>query len=180
MSIVIGLDVDDVCAELVRTTLQAYERIEGVCVPYESVTSWSFNPDVQKYFYKEWTYEDMPPVPGFIQGVKGLRNAGHGIVYISSCSRGTHDRKVRWLERHDPDFRWWDFIAASKKHLVTGVDVLVDDAPHNLEKMPESVKTVRFDRPWNQGIAANSHCVSWEGLPLSVDVALDSTERWVV
>lgn len=86
-------------------------------------------------------YDNMPSIPGALDGVNQLRAAGHRVVFATVSPNGSAGRKLRWLVDHG--FLAWqpqpgeaptthpDYIEIKDKSLLRG-DMLIDDGPHNI------------------------------------------------
>lgn len=71
-----------------------------------------------------------------------LRKGDHGIVVADT---------VRWLDSHNIPYN--DLCFMGEKSAVGGVDVFIDDAPHNILSLRETNNTcVIFDAPYNQNL----------------------------
>jgi 5'(3')-deoxyribonucleotidase len=113
------------------------------------------------------------PIPGAIEAIERLHQAGHEIVFVTSCLAG-HTDKLTWLKRH------FNFpirvVFTSEKYLVKG-DVLIDDYPVNLTQWqaewPDGL-ALCFAAPYNeqwQGVRAHD----WTG----VEILLNTLEAQV-
>jgi 5'-nucleotidase len=142
----IAVDVDDVCADLLSEWLRRYNvDFKDALLP-EDIDRWELKdcvkPEAKKAIYgylrEPDLYEHIKPIPGARQAVFRLRAMGHRVVFVTSCVRGTVDRKVEWLVRWGflPQTHTQpDFYAASDKALIAA-DVLVDDHVVNVEAFP--------------------------------------------
>ena len=98
-------------------------------------------------------YQDLEPVPGAIDGMKALMDAGHEVKIVTSipkCAGLAYEGKLQWLREYMPFFPLKKFYAVSEKTEVRG-DLLLDDGIHNLFPFRDDGRVaVAFDRPWNQ------------------------------
>ncbi len=99
-------------------------------------------------------YQDLEPVPGAIDGMKALIDAGHEVKIVTSipkCAGLAYEGKLQWLREYMPFFPLKKFYAVSEKYEVKG-DILLDDGLHNLGPFEQlgGGEAVAFDRPWNQ------------------------------
>lgn len=169
------LDQDQVLAEWVEKVLEWYNQ--------DYKTNFTVN-DVQNYFDMEKIlgpqgvpyirscirypdfYSDLKPVDGAIEGVKSLIDAGHDVCIVSAvprCGAVSYHGKLVWLRKFMPWFNLNNFVACSRKELVHG-DILLDDAPHNVESYAKSGhgrRAVLFDRPWNQKVTGITRVKTW-------------------
>lgn len=72
-------------------------------------------------------------------------------VYICSASMMENlYEKVEWIKKHLPQIGWDKTIVMKNKHLLNA-DVIVDDAPHNLQGNPIKYK-IMIDMPYNKHV----------------------------
>lgn len=128
-----------------------------------------FNYNLSKYFptrckeaippYEFWEdphlYDKLKPLPGAVDAVRRLHEAGHPIRFVSYCKKGHFSSKVRFLKRHCP-FLDLDngtdgsgFYATKVKAGVAG-GVIIDDRHQFLNQFPDEVIKVKFATPFTQ------------------------------
>ena len=156
----IGVDVDDVVADLVPRWLELYNRTYKDTLRVEQITSWQIvdfvKPEcgnhIYDFLYNPFLYDGVMPIDGALGGVLSLKKDGHRIVFVTSCVRGMLDMKWDWLVRWDflpNELHQSDLIAATDKSLIK-VDILIDDRPDTILKFGR--KGILFKRPWNPGV----------------------------
>lgn len=146
-SLTIGVDIDEVCADLLTACCNFYNLwhrpVEKLPLLPEDLKGWDLNP-VFGPGWQQWLTEPtfyshcVLPVQGARRGIYELLAAGHRVVYVTSCVPGTADAKQRWLKKWGflTDANYCrDYIAAADKSLI-GVDVLFDDGVHNVDAFP--------------------------------------------
>lgn len=190
--IVIGLDVDEVCAQMLKKWVRLINETFGCNINYRDIDAWDvskFVPqgaikasglsknEVYQILALPGFYDDVEPLESYVTGVSLLRRLGAEIYYVSSCVPGTMDMKMEWLTRHDKKFDWKNCFFAHRKDMIS-LDVLVDDAPHNLQDAPETIATVRMRAPYNVGVVADAHVSSWNEMPQAILSAYVNTERY--
>lgn len=158
---IIGVDVDDVVADLITTWLGRYNRRTGDCLYSEHIRGWDIAAYAKKMSMADFfsilhepdLYGDVQPHAGALGMVDTLKSYGHRIVFISSCVGNTAGDKREWLVHHgflkNRD-KHSDFIAAHDKALVSGADILIDDRVENVERFPNKAILVR--RPHNEDL----------------------------
>jgi 5'-nucleotidase len=179
--VVIKLDVDSVCADMLPVWIDLYNIQYDDNLDYRAITDWNVakfvKPECGNKIYDILTvpefYDMTPPMKGYPEGVARLRELGHTILYVTSCVPGTLDQKLNWILRHDPGTVWQNVVFGYQKSLVRG-DLLVDDSPDNLRKASEP--TVRFAHPYNYRVPASAHVLSWETMPEAIEGALTDPE----
>lgn len=128
-----------------------------------------YNYNLSKYFptrcqeaippYEFWEdphlYDKLKPLPGAVDAVRRLHEAGHPIRFVSYCKKGHFSSKVRFLKRHCP-FLDLDngtdgsgFYATKVKAGVAG-GVIIDDRHQFLNQFDDNVIKVKFDTPFTQ------------------------------
>src|SRR5574342_262574 len=156
---IIGVDVDDVVADLVSEWLTRYNKDYNDSLRLDQINTWSIvelvKPEcrarIYDYLSSETLYSSIRPITGAKKGVLALREAGHRVIFVTSCVRGMFDRKWQWLINHgflQPSLHTIDFIAATDKALIK-VDLMIDDRLETVKAFGE--KGVLFSRPWNNG-----------------------------
>jgi 5'(3')-deoxyribonucleotidase len=136
--VIIGVDVDEVVAELHAPWVRWCNEVYGTNIV--NFHRWEIHEeypeigmDVYK-FIRPWIYEGttVKPIRGALEAVEKIRAKGHDIAYVTSCLNDTEVAKNRWLERNGFLQRGDAYIPARDKSDVP-VDILVDDAVHNVD-----------------------------------------------
>jgi 5'-nucleotidase len=99
-------------------------------------------------------FADMPVVPGAAEALWTLSDAGARIRIITHrlCVSGVHHTAVAdtvaWLDAHDIPYRDLCFVEQKAE---VGADVVVEDAPHNVEALRAAGREVIvFDQRYNR------------------------------
>lgn len=127
-----------------------------------------FNYNLSKYFpnrckeaippYEFWEdphlYDKLVPLPGAVEAIRRLHEAGHPIRFVSYCKKGHFSSKVRFLKRHCPflDLEGGEgdgFYATKYKAGVAG-GIIIDDRNQFLNQFPDDVVKIKFDTPFTQ------------------------------
>lgn len=134
------VDVDDVLDDLTNAWVNAVNVKYGMNVKPDDIKSW----DIETYFdglsrnqvfsplHKEYFWDDLKPIEGAQEYLKRLIDDGHTVVLVTSSHPNTVKFKYDFLVKYFPYIAFRDIIFTSRKQMVKG-DVLIDDAPHNLE-----------------------------------------------
>lgn len=173
---IVGIDVDDVCADLLGEWLRRYNAGTGDNLLPDDLDQWEISKTVAEraavkrvneirnrigagpynifeILQESDLYDHILPIPGARGAVKEMRDRGHRVVFITSCVVGSMDQKVRWLQRYgflDAGHRSpADLVIAADKSLINA-DVLIDDHVKNVESFPR--KAILIDRPHNHTI----------------------------
>jgi 5'-nucleotidase len=154
----IAVDVDEVCAQLLREWIMRYNARYEDTLTLDQVTEWDVSKCVKaecgmKVFdilHDPNLYDYIPPYPDAVKAINFARDRGHRVVFVTSCPKGSMDQKLTWLEKWGflpSDVRTQrDFIAAHDKSLIQA-DVLIDDAMHNVDAWPRVA--ILINRPHN-------------------------------
>ncbi len=182
------MDVDDVIADLTGEWLRRYNLRTGDNVLPEDIKSWDIAEFCTKMSKEEFFkilkepdfYDHVLPIVGARKMIYELLARGHRVVYISSCVGNTVGDKKNWLVRYGlltPKNKHRDFIAANDKSLVTGVDMLFDDRPHNVETFPKLAFLV--NRPHNRE-SQGFRRVDLSFIPYAVELTEKIGPHWSV
>ena len=82
----------------------------------------------------------------------------HDVYIVTAYTANTCVDKVRWVQKYLPFFDINKIVFCNNKSLFKA-DVLIDDAPHNLESFPNT--TICFDMPYNREVKSNWRAFSW-------------------
>ena len=154
-------DMDGVLVDLMAGWLHAYNRDYNDTLGKDKILSWELHHYVKpECGQKIYNYLSQPnfffglaPLPGALEGLTKLKEAGHDIV-ICTAPGGAESAtdKIYWLQKYLPWINIKDVIIAHRKDLVKA-DILIDDSPINLvsyrDAFPRAV-TITFDYPYNQ------------------------------
>ena len=131
------IDMDGVLCDLVGKWFAAYNAKYGDRLTLDQMTEWGPHryaregKRVYKYLSKPGFFRDLQPLPGAVDGMRELVQAGFDVVIVTAARRG-HQDKLAWIEKHLPFLPRHHVIFAHRKELVRG-DIMFDDAPHHLE-----------------------------------------------
>lgn len=160
----IGIDLDGVVANFTQGWMDFYNRDFGTSLVFEDSQNWGDLVDLTHFKDMDefWAWSSdldghsifwhLETFPGAVEAIRGLVDAGHQIVVITTkpsfAIRDTHE----WVERHR--------IPAAEIHIIQSndkweipADVYLDDGPlvlpGLLEHRPNST-VCRYIRPWNE------------------------------
>lgn len=173
MSKIIAVDVDMVLADLHTEWLARYNRDYNDNLIPQEITVWELEKLIKpecgfrifEYLFQQDLYKNIKPIPGALDGINEIREAGYRVIFATSCVPDTAGNKVRWLvengfmpENKKGDYK--DFIDVNDKSLVYA-DVLIDDKIKNLDNfkgMP-----ICFDQPYNKN-TQHRRLLSWSSM----------------
>lgn len=86
------------------------------------------------YWKQEDLYDTLEPLPGCVEKINQMKEAGHEIIFISYCFAGHLDSKVSFLKR----FFGSDIVFIDTKHKeYVQMDAMFDDHSTFLEKIKD-------------------------------------------
>lgn len=166
----IGIDFDDVLVKCTEWALEL-EALKGNRLDYESVDKWgkTGRPTdvIFKYFGEASFYESQPLYDGAQDFVAELQRRGHNIVIITAVDGRFSNIRVGQIQKYFPNIGERNIVLTSRKDLVH-VDVLIDDAPHNIEDTPAQYP-ILMRRPWNQHLSGLISVYSYQEILAFID-----------
>lgn len=167
--VTLGLDLDGVVGDYTgefRRFVSRYTGVSEANIPTPTgwnfaESGWPFTQDEYMDFHaravQDGMFRSMAPMPGASETLwwladhdvrirvithRLLRKGDHGLVVADT---------VRWLDNHSIPYNDLCFMGA--KADLGGVDVFIDDAPHNIANLREAGhQAVVFDAPYNQDV----------------------------
>lgn len=127
-------------------------------------------------------YRDLEEVEGAYDGMKHLHDAGHELIIATALPPDGaigYSGKIQWMKRVMPWFDLKNFVAIQRKYLLHG-DVLIDDAPHNVESWVGSGRpAILFDAPWNRHLDDSKYlrAKSWKEVVHQVELLEKSASK---
>lgn len=135
------VDMDDTIENLCETWVAFLNETHGTTVHTDDIRDWDMTkafPTIEKSqvydpLFNENMWKRVTPLPGAVEYLKRLIDDGHKVVIVTASHQNTVAMKLNnVLFRYFPYLATKDVIVTSQKQLVCG-DVMIDDAPHNLE-----------------------------------------------
>lgn len=157
------VDMDDTIENLLDAWLNALNEKHGTRVTPDDVHSWDLHEafpglsaeQVYEPLFTQELWLDVRPKWDAVRFLYILQKEGHEIYIVTSSNFRTIDTKVSAiLGRYFPFIPEDHVIVCSKKQMIRG-DVMVDDAPHNLEGA-DYVK-ILMSAPHNRDYPAEEH-----------------------
>lgn len=152
----IGLDVDDVllpCTSIVIDEL----ALHGINCPWNE-TLWKFanlepkaSKKAQAFINTPSTFQQQKVFPAAQQFVRALLSNGHDVFFCTAVPTWEIEHRDKQLNRFFPEVSHKNHVFCQDKSILN-LDVLLDDAPHNVEKSTVKYPLV-WDAPWNKEIA---------------------------
>lgn len=170
------VDQDEVLAQFVSKVLKRWNAVNGTKILRDDINVWRMEhvlgTDVMgrsaEGLIDEWMsepgwFDSLEPMPEALWGFEQLRKMGHDVIVATSIpgvARNAYDGKRAWMKRFFPDWSMKNFIACSRKGLLSG-DILIDDGSHNIKDWTDNWRegAIVFDAPWNKDIPGTmNHC----------------------
>lgn len=154
---IVLLDMDSVLVEHNFRHIEKLNEFFGTAYTPEDIVDFKyegFEEEEREFIFEQWERPDLYDNDELSQAqldvIDNLREFAR-VVVCTSPMAGHIASKYRFLLRY---FDRHDIIMASAKYLVSGGDVLVDDAPHNIRdfSLYTDGHAIIYDKPWNQGI----------------------------
>lgn len=148
--------MDDVLEDLTHAWIKMLNERYGTDVSRESISDWnmaqffpSLKPEqVYGILQEEELWKSVRPLPGAVEGVKSMIDAGDDVYVVTSSYYKTIRAKVELvLKKYFPFIRDDKLIITSHKQMIRG-DVLIDDGVHNL--IGGEYEKILVDAPYNR------------------------------
>lgn len=164
---IIGVDQDDVLAELLPKWIKRYNELYGDKLSVEDITDWNIHQFVKPscgvkvydilHFHK--FYRDLDVVPNAQEVLKELsEDYDIFVVTDAMASRMSFKSKFDWLQENFPFIDKRNYVFTGNKSIFAG-DYLIDDGVHNLEKFRG--KGLLFSRPHNANNTTFDRVNNW-------------------
>lgn len=150
------VDMDDTIENLCEVWVKYLNELHYINVSIKNIQEWDITKafpmlnrsDVFAPLSRAELWERVTPLPGAVEYLKRLIDDGHKVIIVTASDPDIISLKLTHvLFKYFPYFTYNDVIITSQKQFVRG-DILVDDAPHNLEG--GCYVKLLFDAPHNQ------------------------------
>jgi 5'-nucleotidase len=124
---IIGVDVDDVCGDLITPTLARYNKEYGDNLTKNQILEWDISKfvkpecgkDIFKYFELKDLYDEVYPIEGALETINLIKSVDEiRVVYITTATIGSAGRKLQWLFDHKFCNNKKDYVETADKSLV--------------------------------------------------------------
>lgn len=135
------VDMDDTIEHLLEAWVACLNERHGTQVRYGDITEWNlcnvFPTLTEEQIYAPLVEEDfwktVRPMEDAAEVLKWTIDQGHKVYIVTASDYRTISAKMEHvLFKHFPFIKWENVIITSNKQMIRG-DILIDDAPHNLE-----------------------------------------------
>lgn len=166
--LVIAIDLDSTVCDLLTEWLRLYNEEYEAESTVGHMTQWSMSDNVSigkeiyKYLSDADLYKRLEPFPGALETVRAFHDTGHEVHIVTAPTPGldhTAADKLWWCRQHLGYLPYDRFsLLHSKERFIC--DVLIDDAPKNLErhaKLQPSSKRLGIAYPYNECAVGSMH-----------------------
>lgn len=152
----IGIDLDNVLNDLNQKWLLSYSLDHNHMITVEDIHCW----DIHKYvkigkeiysYLSDELFYILNPLSYSIEVTERLSKE-HELFIVTATSPKNMKVKFEWLEKYFSHIKQKNIITAYRKDLIN-VDLLIDDAPHNIINFPND--TIVMDYAWNRKLDNN-------------------------
>jgi 5'(3')-deoxyribonucleotidase len=172
----IGIDLDGVCYPFVdefRNWIAEQRDYRGEHLPalqwnfFEDwgMTAKEFNAEMRMAHEHDALWRFAHPTEGTLAALAALPALGHSIHIVTHRPDYAKATTERWLRDQGIPHRELIFAEDKTKW---GLDVLLDDAPHNIEQARAAgIRAITFDQPWNEHVTGE-RVKSWSGFVAAI------------
>lgn len=131
---VLGIDLDDVTADLSRVVLEYYNFENNKNITELDLNSWHGNWELmRKYYLTSSIYGELPVIGGAQDVLAELNEKYHVVFITASPNIDSTMEKLNWVDRNFPFIGSENVFVTKNKYLINA-DVLFDDSPEFLPK----------------------------------------------
>lgn len=160
------IDLDGIVVNLIDPWLTCYNIEYNDVLTVKDIKDWDISrfvkPECGKKIFSYLTmpsfFEHLLPLPGAIEALKKLQDDGHEVVICSATEVPEAAKgKMIWVQKHLPFITKDNLVLTNGKHHVRGVNVVIDDSPHNIQRFRDEygngVEILTLTYPWNDVVA---------------------------
>jgi 5'(3')-deoxyribonucleotidase len=163
MIAVIGIDVDDVCLNLVDNWLSKYNKDFNDNLEKNAITDWNIHnfvkEEAQKKFYEYIQdgelFLESEPVQNSLEVISWIKAKHYRVVYVTANDPA--NCKFEWLLQHKFLNKIDDLVVAYDKNLIK-TDILIDD---RFENICDRSGGWLFSQPWNKKYNFKNRVNDW-------------------
>lgn len=150
----IGIDLDNVLNNMTEQLVNECNKVfnEGITIEdiksYDIASHLKCGVDIYKYFIDDEFLRNLMPLP-YSQEVTERLSKEHKLYIVTASQPESILEKSKWLTKYFPHIQLENLITIQDKSLVD-VDVLIDDAIHNIIEFPRY--TITMDYAWNRSL----------------------------
>lgn len=135
------VDMDDTVEYLLYAWVDRLNEKHDLSVQYSDIQEWDISiafptltrEQVFAPLFEDDFWETVKPMPDAAEVLKWAIDEGHEVYIVTASAYQTIKSKMEnVLFKHFPFISWENVFIAQNKQMIRG-DILIDDAPHNLE-----------------------------------------------
>lgn len=167
---IVGIDVDDVCLDLMSAWLSVYNALWGDNLTEDKITDWDISkfvkPECGKRIYDLCNYPPLydkyvMPVKNALETIRELEQKFTIIFVTSSAMLRVVEAKYNRLVKLGFPVSTKNYFVAGDKGLIKA-DVLIDDCIGNLDSFDNGRnEPICFGRPWNKEYPYQRRASNW-------------------
>ncbi|MCW3010646.1 MAG: hypothetical protein JWO90_1050 [Solirubrobacterales bacterium] len=186
----IAIDIDSTLHHYWDVLSDAARQRFGIELPYEEQYDWGITrlKEEQLKCVIDATHCEPAilagrPYPGAVEAVNRWAESGHFVHITSHRSRDCQAATERWLSqiglRYDELYCSYDKITRCEE---IGIDLLIDDSPHNIiAALERGITVATITHPWNQDVVEEEEGViaaaDWPTLARELEAAVAPLRR---
>ncbi len=157
---IIGIDMDDVLVEYVKSFLEFYNERNKTNLSFEEFTNISNSIDKNNSFFRSDFFKKMELCRGSVKAIKMLAEKNN-LFIVTSRQIEWKDATEKFVKENFPDCFKGIFFAGDihkssgkkKADIYDGMDIIIEDnRSHALECAKNGMKVFLFEKPWNKDI----------------------------
>lgn len=157
---IIGIDMDDVLVEYVKSFLEFYNERNKTNLSYEEFINISSSVDKNNSFFRSDYFRKMELCKGTAKAIKMLAEK-NSLFIVTSRQIEWKDATEKFVEENFPGCFKGIFFAGDihkgfgkkKAEIYDGMDVIIEDnRGHALECAKTGIKVFLFEKPWNKDV----------------------------
>lgn len=151
---VVLFDMDDVITDCLGGIIDEWNRQKGTNFQRKDVNKWDIDAclgeGAHKIFFQKGFFENLKEKNESVKVITALIESTRYDLYIATACQSVQEieEKIRWLEKHIPEFNLNRFIACREKHMIRG-DIIIDDRIENLDGCRRYMDCLLYDMPHN-------------------------------
>lgn len=160
----IGIDLDSVLNNLHEEWLRRYNEDYNDNLTPKDIKSFDIHKyvkcgmQIHKYLNEVGFFRNLKPMPHAQEITKKLIRY-YDVYVVTATSPNNALEKSLWLREHFPHLNI-DKLILSKDKSIINIDLLIDDAVHNIINFPN--QALVFDHAWNRNISGYERVYNWQ------------------
>lgn len=156
---IIGVDMDDVLVEYVKSFLEFYNERNKTNLSFEGFTNIGHSVDKNNSFFRSNFFKEMEICRKAVETIKKLAEK-HSLFIVTSRQIEWKDATEKFVKENFPGCFCGIFFAGDihgdgkkKTDIYEGMDMIIEDnRGHALECAKSGIKVFLLDKPWNKDI----------------------------